>query len=180
MHDAAAGGGAGGRLWLRLLEVLSAIGTGLIVVVMVAMDLDVLGRAVLGRPLAGVTEIVTMSIAAIVFLQLPAALAGGRFVRSDALLGVLLERRPRWAAMLGALWNGLGALAFALVGYAAAPLVWKDWQRGEMYGVPGIFTFPRWPVGAVIVLGCVVTALQFALMVLPAWRGRRQAGGGVA
>lgn len=158
--------------WAWLVDTLSVLGTGLIMIVMLVMDADVIGRAVWNRPLAGVAEIVTMSIAAIVFLQLPAALAAGRFVRSDVLLESLRPRHPAAVAWIQGLWNALGALTFALLCHAAAPLVWKDWMRGEVYGSPGVFTFPRWPVGVIVLLGCAATAVQFAIM---AWRDVRAA-----
>lgn len=169
---AAGDGVAAAGPWARLVDVLSVLGTALIMVVMLVMDGDVLGRALFGRPIAGAAEIVTMSIAAIVFLQLPAALAAGRFVRSDVLLDSIMSRRAVLGERLQALWCVLGAFTFVLLCHGAAPLVWKDWVRGEVYGSPGVFTFARWPVGLTVLLGCVVTAVQFALM---AWRHARSA-----
>lgn len=162
--------------WERMTEGLSVCGTALILVVMLAMDADILGRALLNRPLAGAAEIVTMAMAAIVFLQLPAALAAGRFVQSDTLLGALDARLPRLAAALRPLWCLAGGAVFGLLAWAGAPLFWKDWLRGEVYGVPGIFTFPRWPVGLVILIGCVATAALFLrLAVHEACKARRVA-----
>jgi TRAP-type mannitol/chloroaromatic compound transport system permease small subunit len=150
-------------LWARFVALLSVLGTALILVVMVVMVWDVVARAALNRPLPGTAEIVTMSIAAIVFLQMPAALAAGRFVRSDALLEGLRKSRPSAAFALEMLWLLLGLATFAMLAWAAAPLVYKDFLRGELYGSPGVFTFPRWPVGCLVVLGCAATALQFAV-----------------
>lgn len=165
--------------WERTTEALSVCGTTLILVVMLAMDADILGRALLNQPLAGAAEIVTMAMAAIVFLQLPAALAAGRFVQSDTLLAMLDERAPRVAAALRALWCLAGGGVFALLAWAGVPLFWKDWISGEIYGVPGVFTFPRWPVGLVILVGCVATAALFLrLAVQPAREARRGPEGG--
>jgi len=157
---------------------MSVCGTGLIGVVMVVMVYDVLARAAFNRPLAGTAEIVTMSIAAIVFLQMPAALASGRFVRSDALMETLQRRIPRAAAALELAWTLLGLATFALMAAAAMPLVHKDILRGEVYGSPGVFTFPRWPVGCLVVLGCAATTVQFAVMAMGHWRKLRAAGRG--
>lgn len=157
-------------IWATLVATLSACGTTLIGVVMVVMVYDVISRGLFDRPLAGTAEIVTMSIAAIVFLQMPAALAAGRFVRSDALIEGLHRRHTRLAAGLELFWFLLGLATFLLLTYAAAPLVYKDFLRGEMYGSPGVFTFPRWPVGSLVVLGSLTTALQFAVQAYQHWR----------
>lgn len=166
--------------WERTTEALSVCGTALILVVMLAMDADILGRALLNRPLAGAAEIVTMAMAAIVFLQLPAALAAGRFVQSDTLLGALDSRSPRLAAALRALWCLAGGVVFALLAWAGVPLFRKDWLSDEVYGVPGVFTFPRWPVGVIILIGCVATAALFLRLALGAARAARRGpqGGG--
>lgn len=150
-------------LWARFVSLLSVIGTTLILVVMVVMVWDVLARAAFNRPLSGTAEIVTMSIAAIVFLQMPSALAAGRFVRSDALLKEWRSSRPAHALKTELIWVVLGTFTFALLAWAAAPLVYKDFVRGELYGSPGVFTFPRWPVGCLVVLGCVATSIQFGV-----------------
>jgi TRAP-type mannitol/chloroaromatic compound transport system permease small subunit len=161
--------------WERLIERLSVCGTALILVVMLAMDADILGRALFNHPVAGVAEVVTMSLAAIVFLQLPAALAAGRIVQSDTLLASLQQTAPRLCAALRALWCGAGAAVFGLLSWAGLPLFLKDWTRGEVYGVPGLFTFPRWPVGAVILLGCAVTAALYLRLAVQALREARRA-----
>lgn len=157
-------------IWSNFIATLSVFGTVLIGVVMVVMVYDVVCRGLFDRPLAGTAEIVTMAIAAIVFLQMPAALAAGRFVRSDALIDGLRRRHGHIAQGLELLWTVLGLLTFLLLTYAAAPLVYKDFVRGEMYGSPGVFTFPRWPVGCLVVLGSFATALQFAVQALQQWR----------
>jgi TRAP-type mannitol/chloroaromatic compound transport system permease small subunit len=173
MQASTSAGPQDGSLWGRFVALLSVLGTALILVVMAVMVWDVVARAAFDRPLPGTAEIVTMSIAAIVFLQMPAALAAGRFVRSDALMHGLHQRRPSWGLAIERLWLLLGLATFAMLAWAAAPLVYKDFLRGEVYGSPGVFTFPRWPVGCLVVLGCGATALQFALQALALRRTAR-------
>ena len=64
---------------------MNALGTLLVLFVMVVILADVIGRTALRAPLGGTSEIVAMSIAAIVFLQFPSTLRAGRVIRSDGL-----------------------------------------------------------------------------------------------
>ncbi|MBT4116104.1 MAG: TRAP transporter small permease subunit, partial [Rhodospirillaceae bacterium] len=73
-----------------LISALNAIGTAWIFVLMLAINADVFSRFLFNAPLSGVPLIVEMSIIAIVFLQLAAALRGGRLTRSDVLIAKLL------------------------------------------------------------------------------------------
>ena len=61
-----------------LITVLNAIGTAWIFVLMLAINADVFSRFLFNAPISGVPLVVEMSIIAIVFLQITAALRGGR------------------------------------------------------------------------------------------------------
>lgn len=147
----------------RTIEAMSAAGTLLVILVMVLMDADVLGRALFSAPVAGVPEIVTMSLAAIVFLQFPAMLRAGRVIGTDGFLGYLARRAPRAEQWLQAVFHALGAVVFAVLGYAVWPLLTGTWTYGDQYGVQGLFTFPKWPVQLIIVASCVGMTIQYAL-----------------
>ena len=69
----------------RLTQALNALGTLWIVALMLLINADVLGRDLLGTPVRGVTELVSLSIVGIVFLQLADTLATGRMTRADAI-----------------------------------------------------------------------------------------------
>ena len=69
-----------------ITSILNIIGTLLIVSVMVLVNSDVVGRGVFNSPISGVPEIVSMSIVAIVFLQVAQAFRKGRLTRSEAFL----------------------------------------------------------------------------------------------
>ena len=55
---------------LVFIGIMNAIGTLWIFMLMLLISADVLGRELLGTPIRGVTEIISLSIVAIVFLQL--------------------------------------------------------------------------------------------------------------
>lgn len=83
---------------LRLLDWATQganiLGTVLIVGLVLIICIDVVGRETIGAPLAGVPEMVTVCIVAIVFLQVPQALKAGRLTRSDGLIILLHQRMP--------------------------------------------------------------------------------------
>ena len=65
-------------------NILSAIGTIWIGLLMVLIVLDVIGRNFLNAPITGVAEIAGRSVVAIVFLQIAAAVMQGRLTRADS------------------------------------------------------------------------------------------------
>lgn len=149
-----------------LIRGLNALGTLWIVVLMLLINADVLGRNVLGAPVRGVTELVSLSIVGIVFLQLADTLHSGRFTRADVLLDRLKRRRPAGAALLQAVFHGVGALLMAVILWAAwAPLA-ESVRIREYVGAIGDFTAPVWPVRLIMLVGLGVTLLTFVLLAL--------------
>ena len=60
-----------GRSWFGAFTMgLNVIGTVLIILMAVAVNLDVLGRDLFNSPVPGVTEFIGMSIVSVVFLQM--------------------------------------------------------------------------------------------------------------
>jgi TRAP-type mannitol/chloroaromatic compound transport system permease small subunit len=149
---------------------LNVVGSVLILALMVLVGVDVAGRNLAGAPVAGVPEMVTLSIVAIVFLQIPAALRAGRMTRSDALLQALEARRPGVAAALETLFDLAGIAVMGVIVYASWPMFLRAWTRNDFIGAVGSFTAPTWPVKAMLILGASVLILQFAARI---WRRYR-------
>ncbi|WP_366658290.1 TRAP transporter small permease subunit [Fodinicurvata sp. EGI_FJ10296] len=159
----------------RLTAIMSAVGTAIILVIMMLIVADVVGRAALGAPIAGVPEIVAMSILAIVFLQIANTLARGKLTRSDALLGALYRRSPRAGRLLDGVMHLGGAFLIGVLINAFWPLFLRSYGRNEMVGAVGQFNAPIWPVHGIVLAGSVVLCMVFlsrtaALFVL-AFRG---------
>ena len=153
--------------WLdRLTQAANVCGSALILGLVLLIDADVAGRNLLGAPIPGVPEIVSLSIVAIVFLQVPQALRAGRMTRSDAALDALRARTPRAAGALETLYDALGILVVGAILYATWPIFARAWERGEFVGAMGDFTAPIWPVKAMILLGNTLLALQFAARIV--------------
>ncbi len=149
---------------------LNVVGSVLILALMVLVGVDVAGRNLAGAPVAGVPEMVTLSIVAIVFLQIPAALRAGRMTRSDALLQALAARRPGIAGALETLFDLAGIAVMSVIVYASWPMFLRAWTRNDFIGAVGSFTAPTWPVKAMLIIGASVLILQFAARI---WRRYR-------
>lgn len=155
----------------RLTGVMNAVGTVWIFALMVLINADVIGREAFDAPVRGVTELVSLSIVGIVFLQLAHTLHSGRVTRSDALLNRLKRARPRFAAGLEAGYHLTGAVLFAILFWASLPYFRKALEIDEYVGALGDFTAPTWPVRLIILIGSAATAVTFALL---AWRDARR------
>lgn len=155
----------------RLTGAMNALGTLWIAALMVLINLDVVGRNLLGRPLDGVTELVSLSIVGIVFLQLADTLREGRFTRADVLL-------DRLAATLPMLHDALHAVFHVVGGALMGVILWASWDPllesiriREYVGAVGSFQAPVWPVRLITLLGLALTAACYALL---AWADLRR------
>ena len=157
-----ANGNIAGQLFNRLVSGLNGVGTIWIFVLMVLINLDVFMRYLFNAPVRGVPLIVTMSIIAIVFLQLSDALRAGRFTRSDVMIGRLLTRRPRVGHVLQMSYNALGVILMAILFWYTVPFLEKAWRNNSYAGNEGDFTVPEWPVKLVILIGSACCCVQFA------------------
>jgi len=151
-----------------ITQALNIAGTLLIVAVMLLVNADVIGRGAFDAPVSGVPEMVSMSIVAIVFLQLAQTFRMGRITRTELLLGWLDRRAPRARDGLELLFT-LGAIALVWQIIAASwPLFRKAWERGTFEGTIGDFIAPVWPVKLIIVIGCTALLVQLALHAMAA------------
>lgn len=161
---------------------MNALGSVLILFIMVVMTIDIGGRALFGRPLNGVPEMVTIAITVIVFLQFGSTLRAGRMIMVDGFLGWLGARSVAAEQGLLAFYHLAGALAFGATGWATWPLMQRVLASGDIYGNVGVFTFPKWPVRAAIIAGCTLVALEYLLRAFAhlraAARGQRLFAGG--
>jgi TRAP-type C4-dicarboxylate transport system permease small subunit len=146
---------------------LAAVGTGWIMVLMVLICADIVGRAAFKAPILGVPEMVQFSIIGIVFLQLPLTLRTGGLTRSDLLLGAVARKRPRVAHTMQLVFDLTGAALLAVIVLTTWPLARTAFAGKEFFGSTGVVHIPTGPLKAIIILGCATMALQF---LLHAWR----------
>ncbi|MFP4326444.1 MAG: TRAP transporter small permease subunit [Paracoccaceae bacterium] len=147
-------------------QVLNVAGSLLILALMALVGLDVAGRNLAGAPLSGVPELVSLSIVAIVFLQIPQALRAGRITRSEGVTGWLSRRAPRLGRWLETGFDLVSAAVVGVIVHATWPLFARAWRQGDFVGAVGDFTAPTWPVKGIIVLGGTMMILQFLARIL--------------
>jgi len=156
---------------LRLLDAvtqgLNVAGSALILVLMVLVGVDVAGRNLAGAPVSGVPELVTLSIVAIVFLQIPAALRQGRMTRSDGFLGWLNQSHPSAGKLVETVFDLIAIAVIWVIVRTTWPMFTQSWERGEFIGALGDFTAPVWPIKLTLIVGGAVLILQFAARI---WR----------
>lgn len=165
------GGGADLPGWFRAIRAavdavtgaLNVAGTLLIVAIMLLVNADVIGRGAFDAPISGVPEMVSMSIVAIVFLQVAQTFRKGRLTRTELLLGWLERKSARGRQALELLFSAGAILLVWQIIAASWPLFEKAWRRGTYEGTIGDFTAPIWPVKLIIIVGCVALFVQLIL-----------------
>jgi tripartite ATP-independent transporter DctM subunit len=126
---------------------------------MFLISADITARTVFDSPIAGVTEMVSLSLVASVFLQLAHAVLLGRLMRVEMFIGPLERDHPVAASAWRALFSLLGVGLLLTIALGSWPDLAAAWSTGEFAGVEGIFTIVVWPIKLLIVVGCIVAAL---------------------
>jgi TRAP-type C4-dicarboxylate transport system permease small subunit len=150
----------------RFADILAAIGTVWIFLLMFLIVADVLGRNFLNKPITGVAEFAGRSVVAIIFLQLGSGISAGLMTRSDFVLRILGRRSERMVSVLEAAYAVFGSALFALLAIISWPEAAQAWKGNEFFGVQGVFTMPLWPFRWLIVLGSCMACCAYLLLAL--------------
>ena len=145
------------------MALLNGVGSLLILAMTVLICADILGRAVFGVPVAGVAELVSLSIVAVVFLQLGQAVRSHSLAQTGIVLDSLNVRAPRLGALLQCFYGLVAVLVFAALFYGVWFKLQDAWTSNEHVGVYGLFVAPIWPVYAVILVGSAAAIVQFGV-----------------
>lgn len=140
---------------------LNGAGTIWIFGLMVLINTDVILRALFNAPIDGVPEMVELSIAGIVFLQLSDAVRAGRLTRSDGLYNKLTANRPRLGHIMGMIFDLAGAAFFFAILCGAVPMFIDAWTQNHYAGSEGIITIPVWPIRLILCVACVTVIFVF-------------------
>lgn len=144
---------------------LNGAGTIWIFALMLLINTDVLLRWLFNAPIDGVPEMVELSIAGIVFLQLSDAIRNGRLTRSDGLYNKICATRPRLGHMLGLFFDVAGVLFFVAILFGGVPMLIEAWENDYYAGNAGIFTAPIWPIRLILCVSCVTVVLVFLKLI---------------
>ncbi len=144
----------------------NAIGTLVVLALVVVVNYDVVARGVFHKPFHGAVELVQFSMVLIVFLQLPDVVRVNRLTRSDGFLAIAGHRWPRLFIWIDRLINAIALVLMILIAVAIWPEFLEMWQTQDFFGVPGVFTAPWWPIKLVIFLSAVLCSLLFLAKLL--------------
>lgn len=161
-----------GHLWFGGLgsvsTLLNAIGSLGILGLMCMMLADLGSRFLFNRPINGVAEIAGLSIVAIVYLQLAAAVQSGRMTRADFIADWVVRKAPRLGHLLSALFQLLGACTLGGLAYVSFDPFVSAWVDNENLGTPGVFLMATWPFRGLVLLGSALAALCYASLMVRA------------
>lgn len=146
----------------------NAMGTLVVLALVVLLNIDVILRGLFSAPLKGTYEMVQFSVVLIVFLQLADVVRVDRLTRSDGFLNLMHGRSPNLTANLRRIINAVSAIFMGLIAYITYPEFLKMWATNDYFGVPGLFTLPWWPVKLVITFGTALSCIVFAIKVITA------------
>lgn len=144
------------RLLERIEGALLAIGMALTVVLMLAVVADAAARYFAGGSLAGVYELSSdYLVAIIVFSALGYAYSQGSFVRITILLNLL---PPGLRGLIGRVMLVVGVIVTAFLTYAAFMQFLQVFEGGRMSN--GRLQYPMWPVYLFVFAGMFFLLLR--------------------
>lgn len=152
----------------------NCLGSVWIFVIMLGIVADIVSRKLFNAPISGTTELVTMSVVALLYLQLAYTLRAGGMTRSDAVLGRLIKRRPAIGHGLAIVFSCAGAALMAAIMTRAWPKWVQAYDNDFYVGIIGVFAFPDWPRLLIVFIGCGLTALQFLALAADSARAMRR------
>lgn len=157
------------RFFNTIVARSSCVGTIWIVLLMIIIFADVVGRGVFNSPIAGIPEIVKNSIVGLTFLQLAYVLRNGRHIRTT----FLYDRVPnRWKRVMDIFGSLAGMAVFIMIFYSSLEPAHRAFVTGNFEG--NNVRIPTFPTHVLILLGSLLMIFQFAVSIFDSVRGRLQ------
>jgi TRAP-type mannitol/chloroaromatic compound transport system permease small subunit len=141
-------------------------GTLVVLLLVLAVDYDVIARGLFNKPFMGAVEVVQFSMVLIVFLQLPDVIRVNRLTRSEGFLIVMEPRFPTLIRLVRRIIDGVSSFLMVLIAIAIWPEFLDMLESKDYFGVPGVFTAPWWPIKLIIFLSAVLCALILIFKVI--------------
>lgn len=143
----------------QFLMVLAAVWAMALSVLIVA---DIIGNNLIGHAIPGVREIVISSIVMIVYLQLGYAIRSHSMLRADTLVLVMPVMLRRIVLAAG---YALGAVFFFMILSGTISPAVHAWTTSEFWG-EGALRVPVWPTRFMILVGCALAIVNYAVAAL--------------
>ena len=154
-----------GMLWhwnvalTRWLLVLAAMLAFLLCFLVTA---DVIGRVVFNSPVKGTTEIVSLTVVIVCYLQCGFAIRSGGMLHVEMFVS---RGGPRTQSAFAALAALAGLVFFALICWGSLDGAAHAWISNEFEG-EGALRVPVWPARFVLIAGTFVAAFNYLLLLL--------------
>ncbi len=149
----------------RVAIAANAVGTLIVLALVLVVNYDVVARGFFNAPFRGAVEVVQFSMVLIVFLQLPDVVRTNRLTRSDGFLTILHATRPALAQTIRRTIDTASAVFMALVAYAIWPEFVEMYETRDFFGVPPVYTAPWWPIKLAIYASAVLCTILFLMKV---------------
>src|SRR5512133_726024 len=156
------------KLLHGLMASLNILGAVWVLLIMLLITVDVIGRAFFNSPLFGVPEIVKISVVGLVWCQMAHTLKIGAHLRSTILVDRMPPAARRTIEILSCI---LGASMFGLIVYSGWDTMTEAWRIGEFEGDEPV-RVPTAPVRTLVLIGAALTAVQFVIMLTDLIRGK--------
>lgn len=156
------------KLLHGLMASLNILGAIWVLLIMLLITVDVIGRAFFNSPLFGVPEIVKISVVGLVWCQMAHTLKIGAHLRSTILVDRMPPAARRTIEILSCI---LGAIMFGLIVYSGWDTTAEAWRIGEFEGEEPV-RVPTAPVRTLVLIGAALTAVQFVIMLADVIRGK--------
>lgn len=156
-----------GTIFRKLLDRLNLLSSLGIMLLIVLISADVIGRAFFGRPLSGVPEIVRFSVVVMFWLQMAYVLRTGGHLRTTLIFDMLPAAGQRIVHVVNTL---AGSAIMAMIVWFGIPELIQSWQINEFEGALPV-RIPVWPIWTAIVACAALTAVQYTLFLTDVLRG---------
>ena len=151
----------------RFCTILNYVAAGWLMLIAIVIFVEVMGRGVFNAFLGG-DEIVTNSVPAIVFLQVPLAILTGSMLRTTITFDHL---NKKWRHIVNAVAYLLGMILFIGIAVGGWTDMVKGWEIGEYQGI-GALEVPVYPIRTIIIASAIlITFLYFVLLLRAATGG---------
>ena len=152
-----------------LMSLLNMLGAIWVVMIMMLITADVVGRAFFNSPVFGVPEIVKVSVVGLVWCMMAHTLKIGAHLRSTIFLDRMCPYLKRGVEMLSCL---MGFAIFSLIVYSGWSNMIEAWQIGEFVGEHPV-RVPTAPIRTLVLIGAALTSVQFLVMLLEQYLGKK-------
>ena len=110
----------------------------------------------------GADQIVQNSVPAIVFLQVPFAIASGTMLRTTLIYDFFKERGKRIVNRTSYI---IGVLLFTGIAVGGWTDMIKGWEIGEYQGI-GAIEFPVYPIRTVIIFSSIIIVIIYSTLII--------------